>query len=363
MYQITSPIPVSIITGFLGAGKSTLLNRLLTDPALSDAAVIINEFGEVGIDHLLVEQSGENIVELSNGCLCCSVRGELINTLADLLDRMQTEAIRPIGRVVIETTGLADPVPVLKAVIAHPAIAAAFSIDGVITLADAQNGLSTLEKHEEAVRQAMVADRLIITKTDVAPKEKTTALKQRLAALNPNAEMLDNADLANPQAALLAAGLFDATRRQPEVGQWLNEADSGHHHHHHDVNRHGEHIRAFALSADRPIARADLMAFFDMLAARHGPSILRMKGVVALEGEPLPVAIHGVQEIIYPPVRLKAWPDGETPSSRLVLITADLKEDVVKDLFDAFLGRPAIDRPDRAALTENPLSAFGFKPG
>ncbi|WP_176086402.1 GTP-binding protein [Martelella sp. HB161492] len=360
---MTSPIPVSIITGFLGAGKSTLLNRLLTDPALSDAAIIINEFGEIGIDHLLVEQSGENIVELSNGCLCCSVRGELINTLADLLDRMQTEKIRPISRVVIETTGLADPVPVLKAVIAHPAIAAAFAIDGVITLADAQNGLATLENHEEAVRQAMVADRLIITKTDLAASEKTLALRQRLAALNPNAELLDNAELSNPQAALLAAGLFDAARRQPEVGQWLSEADAAHHHHHHDVNRHGDHIRSFALNCERPIARADLMAFFDMLAARHGPSILRMKGVVALEGEALPVAIHGVQEIIYPPVRLKAWPPGEKPTSRLVLITADLKEDVVRDLFDAFLGRPVIDRPDRTALTENPLSAFGFKPG
>ena len=162
------PIPVSVLTGFLGSGKTTLLNRLLKDPALKDTAVIINEFGDVGIDHLLVEQSSDGIIELSDGCLCCTVRGELVDTLSDLIDRLQTGRIKALSRIVIETTGLADPAPVLASIMGHPALAQALRLDGVITAVDAVNGAATLDNHMEAVKQAAVADRIVLTKTDLA---------------------------------------------------------------------------------------------------------------------------------------------------------------------------------------------------
>ncbi|WP_180898044.1 CobW family GTP-binding protein [Martelella soudanensis] len=361
MYQPSHPIPVSIVTGFLGAGKSTLLNRLLGDPALADAAVIINEFGEVGIDHLLVERSGDSIIELSNGCLCCTVRGELIDTLADLLDRMQTGRIRPVSRVIIETTGLADPVPVLMAIMAHPAIAASFRIDGVVTLVDAVTGIGALERHDEAARQVAVADRLVITKTDLVPAEATAGLAERLAAINPTAEIVDGAAPMAAQPGLLVAGLFDPARKSAQVGEWLRAAVAGHDHHHHDVNRHDEHIRAFVLSAGVLASRPVIEAFQHRLAGEHGGHILRIKGIVALAGEPRPLAIHGVGDRVYPARLLAGWPEGVAPETRIVVIGSDLSETAVRELFASFLDRPAIDRPDRAALEENPLSAFGFR--
>ena len=361
MYNPPSPIPVSIVTGFLGAGKSTLLNRLLKDPALQDAAVIINEFGEVGIDHLLVQSSGDSIIELSNGCLCCTVRGELIDTLADLLDRIQTEKVKPVSRVIIETTGLADPVPVLLAIMAHPAIAAAFRIDGVVTLVDALTGPETLSRHEEAARQAAVADRLVITKTDLSEPEARGDLVESLKTLNPMAEIMDASDAAASTPALLVSGLFDAARKSASVGEWLSAARDGgaHHHHHHDVNRHGAHIRAFALTAGRLASPAVIAAFQHRLAAEYGDRLLRLKGVVALAGDDRPLVVHGVRDTVYPATRLEAWE--ETPATRLVVITSDLAETAVRELFETYLDRPGIDRPDRTALEDNPLSAFGFK--
>ena len=362
MFHPSDVIPVSIVTGFLGAGKSTLLNRLLHAPALSDAAVIINEFGEVGIDHMLVETSGENVVELSNGCLCCTVRGELIDTLADLLDKAQTGRIKPFSRVIIETTGLADPVPVLKAVMAHPAIAATFRVDGVVTLVDAISGLKTIETYDEAARQAAVADRLVMTKTDLVDEDTVSKLRSRLSAINPMAEIVDVNDEIASRPTLLVAGLFDPENKPGHVGEWLSNADTGHHHHHHhDVNRHGEHIRAFALQTGPVDSLSTIQAFLQRLAAQYGEKLLRIKGTVAVSNADAPFVVHGVQETVYPPRRLKSAGENDKGNTRLVVITRDLPEADVRDLFNAFLNNPVIDRPDRAALEDNPLSAFGFK--
>ncbi|MBW8791548.1 MAG: GTP-binding protein, partial [Rhizobium leguminosarum] len=178
MSALNDRIPVTILTGFLGAGKSTLLNRILKDPVMKDAAVIINEFGDVGIDHLLVESSGDSIIELSDGCLCCTVRGELVDTLANLMDAVQTGRVKPVKRVVIETTGLADPSPVMQAIMGNPVIATNFELDGVVTVVDAVNGLQTLDNHEEARKQVAVADRLIVSKKAMA--EATDELEKNL---------------------------------------------------------------------------------------------------------------------------------------------------------------------------------------
>lgn len=365
-------VPVSILTGFLGAGKTTLLNRLIRDPWLSDAALIINEFGDVGIDHLLVESSADGVIELSDGCLCCTVRGELVDTLADLMDRMQSGRIRPFSRVVIETTGLADPVPVMQSVIGHPALGQSYRLEGVVTVVDAVNGLSTLSEHEEARRQVAVADTLVLSKTGLAGS--CDALRARLEGLNPLARLLD-ADSADVTAkGLFDTGAYDPATRGLDVARWLGENghvhdhDHDHHehdHHHghsHDVNRHDADIRADTLVFDKPISPDALMMFLDLLRSAHGPNLLRMKGIIKLADDTSrPLVLHAVQSLMSEPVRLQAWPEGARQETRLVVITRHMPEGFVAELFSAFADVPGIGRPDRAALTDNPLAIPGMR--
>lgn len=367
-------VPVSILTGFLGAGKTTLLNRLLRDPDLADTAVIINEFGDVSIDHLLVEASSDGVIELSDGCLCCTVRGELVDTLADLMDRMQTGRIKPLKRVVIETTGLADPAPVLQSVLGNPVIAQNFRLDGVITVVDAVNGLQTIANHVEALKQVAVADRLVISKTKLANDAERDALLERLRGLNPRAPIIDgDADEAG-RAELFACGLYDASTKVADVGRWLqDEAHADHgdhdhdhhghdHHHHHDVTRHGSDIRSFSIVHGRPIEPMALEMFIDLLRSAHGEKLLRMKAIVSMADNPeRPLVLHGVQTVFHAPERLAAWPDPADRRTRMVLITKGLEEGFVRDLFDAFTGKPRIDRPDAQALSDNPLAVPGVK--
>ncbi|SCM78121.1 Cobw protein [uncultured Pleomorphomonas sp.] len=383
-------IPVTIVTGFLGAGKTSLLNRLVRDPALAGTGFIINEFGEIGIDHLLVEAADDGIVELSSGCLCCTVRGELVTTLENFLRGLDNGRIDTLSRIVIETTGLADPVPVLATLTNHPYLSLRYAIDGVITVVDAVNGGRTLDEHEEAVKQVAVADRLVIAKADLAEgAARLPALRRRLAALNPGAPLVDAAT-ALP-ADLLGCGLFDPATKTADVRRWLNaEAfagagehhhdhdhdctggncdhpghhhhHDGHHHHHEDAESRHDGVSAFSLVSDGALPAGALEMFLELLRAAHGPKLLRLKGVVRLAEDPeRPLVVHAVQELFHPPVRLAGWPDADR-RTRLVFITRDLAEDEVKRLFDAFAGVLAPDTPDRRAMTDNPLALSGFTP-
>jgi len=217
-----APFPLTVVTGFLGAGKTSLLNVLLRDPALAGTLVIVNEFGEIGLDHLLVERLDGDMLVMTSGCLCCSIRGDLIATLEDILRRRDNGRIAHFQRVVIETTGLADPAPVLHTVMAHPYLMLRFRVDGVVTLVDTVNGNATLDAHEEAVKQAAMADRLVLSKTDLLADDGFTELRARLKKLNPGAVLLDVAKGEATAGALLDAGIYDPDRKIPDVWRWLN---------------------------------------------------------------------------------------------------------------------------------------------
>jgi G3E family GTPase len=321
-------IPVCVLTGFLGSGKTTLLGRLLKSPKFARTAVIINEFGEIGLDHDLIETSDESFVTLQTGCLCCTIRGDLVLTLADILRRRDEGTVTPFDRVVIETSGLADPAPILHAVMSDDALAERLVLAGVVTTVDAVHGAQTLERQPESVKQVAVADRLVLTKTDLLA-ETPAALAERLAALNPSAPVLPASFGDIDPARLFDARIWDPSR----LG---GLADEPHQHHDaHDRNRHDARIACFALIREEPIPAVALTLFLEVLAEHCGADLLRLKGIVAIAESPeRPAVIHGVQHVFHAPAFLERWPSDDR-RSRLVFIARDLPREFAEALLDA----------------------------
>jgi G3E family GTPase len=356
-----APLPLTVLTGFLGAGKTSLLNRLLDDPALAETAVLINEIGEIALDHLLVRRVGDNIVMLASGCLCCTVRGDLVEALEGLLRDLDNGRV-VFRRLMIETTGLADPAPVLHTIMLHPYLVMRLRLDGVVTVVDAVNGPDTLDRHPEAVKQVAVADRIVLSKSDLIDTPERRAASQRLLTrlldLNPSAPILDVAGDEATAARLLDCGLYDPDRKHPDVRRWLAE-EAVAAVERHVPDRHDDRIRTFSVATDAPIPASALEMFLDILRSMHGPDLLRLKGVVKLAETPdAPLVIHGVQHVLHPPTTLPAWPDADQ-RTRLVFIVRDIDPRRIRELFNAFFGVAAPDRADRSAVTENPLVPFG----
>ncbi|MDE0201169.1 MAG: GTP-binding protein [Rhodospirillaceae bacterium] len=335
-------IPVTVITGFLGSGKTTVLSHLLGQPAFANTAVVINEFGEISLDHALVEKTSEDIVELRGGCLCCSARGDVLSALQDLYRRRKHGMVSPFARLVIETTGLADPAPILHTLMRDRLIVAVYRLDGVVTTVDCVNGAPTLAAHEEAVKQVAVADRLLLTKTDLAAPADVDALRVQLRALNPGAAM-DVIERGRAEPSMLFdIGLYDMESKSPEVGRWLREEAfaeqgkvGGHDRHGHDVNRHDDSIGAYCVTRDEPVNEAAFSYFLEALIAGRGADLLRVKGIVNVAERPgRPAVIHGVQHLFHPVQWLEAWPDDDR-RTRIVFITQDIAKAQIETFLDA----------------------------
>jgi G3E family GTPase len=315
-------LPVSLITGFLGSGKTTLLNRLVQRPELSDSLVIINEFGEIALDHLLVAPVAGETVVLASGCLCCAVRGDLQDTLCRLLVERDRGEVPEFQRVLIETSGLADPAPVAQLFLNNPLLGSYLRLDAIVATIDAMVGQAALDQHWEARKQAAIADRLLITKIDMVAEEAVEELVVSLRRLNAAAPIHRVSQGEIDPAVLFGVGPMDLSRRSPGFAEWLGDAAIHHEHH--------SEVQSLCLTAEAPLDWARFHDWLGWLRLADGQRLLRVKGVLNVIGEEGPIVVHGVQHIFHPPVSLPRWPDGDR-RSRLVLIARDLDRKLVTE--------------------------------
>jgi G3E family GTPase len=318
---MAEPLPVVLVTGFLGSGKTTLISALLAHPGMGETVVLVNELGEVAIDHHLVRRVDERTVVLASGCVCCTLRGDLRDELRDVLDRRARGELGVVRRVVVETTGVADPAPVLSTLVGEPVLRHHFVAEAVVTTVDAVSGLSTLGRHPEAVKQAAVADTLVVTKADTASAADVTALEARLRALNPVAPV------RRVSFGAIAPDVLLGARDRPVVAPAPEREEHGHH---------AGDIRAFTLVRDGPLDWDAFAVWLTMLLHSRGLDVLRVKGLLDV-GEPGPVVLDGVQHVVHRPRHLDAWPDDDH-RTRIVFITRGIERDAVLASLEVFVG-------------------------
>lgn len=360
-------LPVMLLTGFLGSGKTTLLNAWLQTADLANAAVIVNEFGEIGIDHALIASSNDNTIELSTGCLCCTVRGDLVDTLRKLQVKRAKGEVRAFDRIIIETTGLADPAPVIQALMTFP-VARRFRLQQIVTAIDTLHGLTTLDQHIESVKQAAVADDIILTKLDIGSPD-IAPLHARLKTLNPGARIHRSSLAGIPLPSDLAvADIYNPKTKSENVLQWLNaeayeqepepSATAPHdHHHHHDVNRHSADIGSFCLQFNTPLHWEHVANWLDALVLGHGNDLLRVKGILNVLGREKPIVVQAVQRLFHPPFELSQWPSDDR-TSRIVFITRGLSRDYVATVYDTISKRRVAGDATTADTTVTPSSVL-----
>lgn len=350
MSDYASLIPLNIVTGFLGSGKTTLLQRLLRSPRLANVAVLVNEFGEVGLDHQLLQSVTESTLLLDNGCICCAIRGDLQDSLRDLLSQRAKGLIPAFDRVVVETSGLADPVPIAYTVMAEPVLQHHFRLGSIVTTVDAVNAAAQLSGYPESVKQVAVADRLIVTKTDLAEPAEADSLHAILRRLNRSAPIIQAASDGATADNLLVDDIYDNEGKAREIAGW--QESSAHDHGQNDAlaHEHADAVHSFALTFDQPMDWTAFGIWLSMLLNRHGEHVLRVKGLLNLEGLATPVLINGVQHIVHPPSHLDAWPDADR-RSRLIFIVRGLDRERIEASLDAFnrLANPATTVPLRDA--------------
>lgn len=341
-------VPVTLLTGFLGSGKTTLLNQLIR--RLPRTAVVMNEFGEISLDHDLLEKMEGPMAVLSGGCVCCTVVGSLSPTLKNLYMARECGDIPRFERVVIETTGIADPAPILDTLLNDPWVRARFRMDGVVTTVDVVLGEAQIESYFEAAKQVAVADRLVLTKIDLAEDEELAALRRGLSELNPAAEQIVAVKGEMDFGRILNLGLFNARDKIPDVQRWLNEqrykpakaggvmgknpTDAGH----------DSRIRSFSVIIDQPIPPAGLQAALEMLVGFRSEYLLRFKAIVNLAGRDKPIVLHGVQHVLYPEAELDRWP-GDDRRSRFVFIVRDLEPEFVAKVLEDFTRATSLPAP------------------
>lgn len=338
MAAIDTHIPVNLITGFLGSGKTTLLQRLLADPALADTAVLINEFGEVGLDHLLLQHVDEETVILQSGCICCTIRDDLSRAIRELHAKRDAGQVPHFTRLVIETTGLAEPAPIASTLAADPVIRHHFRLSNIVTTVDAVNGALHLAQNPESVQQVAAADRLVLTKTDIAEPSAVEDLRAKLTSLNPTAAVIEAAGADIDPDQILVRDIQDRKGKRAEIKRWLAAMPHDHDSRTPDdgnVNRHDRGIRAVCLTFEDAIDWTAFGIWLTMLLHAHGERVLRVKGILNVPGSKTPVAIHGVQHVVHPPVHLDRWPDTDR-RSRIVFIVRDLDPATIEASLAAF---------------------------
>jgi G3E family GTPase len=328
-------IPVSVITGFLGSGKTTLLNGLLGHSKMADTAVIVNEFGEIGFDHLLIEQAIEDTVLLENGCICCSIRGDLVDTLLSLHRQMTRGGIPVFSRAAIETTGLADPAPVLQTLMSDPRITGLFELNRIVTTVDAVNGPGQLDEFSEAVKQAAIADEIFLTKVDLATTGSVDQLRSRLNSLNPNAAVTPIS-----QGQVDPDRIFGTGPSRAIAANGLGQTKVPDQHDHTGSHRH-DGVSSFTIVREKPLGWDAVTNWLESVISLRGVDILRVKGIVNVEGRKGPIVVHGVQHVFHPPVELPNWPS-EDRRTQLVFITRNIDRNSMENTLDAFLERREI---------------------